>query len=112
MIKSIPQFEFAACADSFNLAGEVAKTPAPVTPKREDNTREMFNLNDIKQSNARLKFAIALHRINQDTESKSEIYDALNARHTMRNAKLTQDEANALRLNYLRDNAPDLIHHH
>ena len=69
----------------------------------------MTTLNDIKQSNARLKFAVVCHRINQDAGSKSEIYDAINARHAMRHAKLTTREENALRLAYLRANAPNLI---
>ena len=64
---------------------------------------------DIQQSNARLKFAIVCYRMDRNPASKSEIYDAINARQTMRHAQLTPSESNALRLAYLRENAPDLL---
>jgi len=38
----MPQFEFAACAESFNLAGETVRQVETPTPKRAEQTPDMF----------------------------------------------------------------------
>ena len=40
--KYAPQYEFAAVAGEFNLAGETQRAAAPVEVKREDNTADLF----------------------------------------------------------------------
>jgi hypothetical protein len=108
-----PQFELPGGADAFNLSGEILiEHPdmfksAKATP---EFMAQFFPPSEIQQTNARLKFAIACHRIQQDEASRSEIYDAINARYAMRHAELTPAETESFRLKYLRENAPDLIH--
>jgi hypothetical protein len=53
-------------------------------------------MNIIKQSNARLWFAIACVRIQRDAGTICEVRDAINARASMRTRGLTKDEESAI----------------
>lgn len=52
-----PQYEFAAVAGEFNLAGEVQRAAVPVAVKREDKTAELFNLTPAAIADATAKAA-------------------------------------------------------
>ena len=56
----------------------------------------------IRQSNARLKFAIVCARIDRNPATICEVRDAINARHFMRHAGLTPGEEISLADHYRR----------
>jgi hypothetical protein len=79
---------------------------------------EELSPHEIASTNERLHRAITAHRIQSsltdgDTvASKTELWDALLERATKRHSGLTPEEQHEHNLNYLRENAPDLLKHY